>query len=95
MTKTHTFLVVAAGRDEYPRGGEEASSRSVNNGLRLVAAAGASITGPRASARRLQRDKDFLLDMGLEVLPGDEVEITVRIVSRVVTERVPISRGGQ
>jgi hypothetical protein len=34
-------------------------------------------------------DKDFMQDMGIESSVGDEVEITVRLVSRIETKRVP------
>lgn len=35
-------------------------------------------------------DKHFLEKLGLEVKEGDEIEISARVVTRVVTERRPV-----
>ncbi len=48
------------------------------DGLRMRALAG----GP-------PMDKEFLRDMGMDLRAGDEVEVTVRLVSRLETRRVP------
>ncbi len=53
--------------------------------LGVVALDGGGTGGARGAQ---DIDRKFLTVMGIEVLEGDEVEVTARVVSRIVTKRV-------
>lgn len=74
LTKTQKYFLVDCGRSEYP-----------GDGLRLARKL------PDETGKLVEKfDKAFLRDMGLKVELGDEIEITVRIISRVETRRVKL-----
>jgi hypothetical protein len=47
----------------------------------------------REPETKIMYGKDFFRAMGMEAQEGDEVEVTFKLISRIVTRREPVSGG--